>query len=147
MRIKSWIKYAIYILVFIVLLFLKEYVTGKLEYSYKRSWGANGSYILLITIPFIFNLVIGLLMGIENFIKEINKAGTWKINLPKIILMGLPALFFSLTYHFACINNPFVQNKLLRYVTIGTNFIPVFQIILGYVFITCLYKYNGRDIE
>jgi hypothetical protein len=147
MRIKSWITYAIYILLFIVLVFLKEYVTGKLEYSYRRSWGANGSYMLLITIPFIFNMVIGLLIGIEHFIKEFNKAGTWKINLSKIVLLGLPSLYFSLTYHIACINNPFIQNKLLRYVTLGTNFIPVFQIVLGNVLITCLYKYCERDME
>jgi hypothetical protein len=147
MGLKSWIKYAIYILLIIVIIFLKEYAIGKLDYSYKRTWGANGSYILLITIPFIFNLVIGLFIGIDHFIREINKAGSWKINLPKIVLVGLPSLFFSLTYHFAGINNPFVQDKLLRYATLGTNFIPVFQIILGYVFITCLYKSCGSDIE
>ena len=146
MRKKSWAKYAIYILLISVLIFAKEYVIGKLEYSYKRAWGGNGSYILLITIPFIFNLVIGMFIGIDHFIKEIKKAGTWKINLPKIVLVGLPSLFFSLTYHFEWINN-FVQNKLLRSATLGTNFIPVFQIVLGYVFITCLYKYYGRDIE
>ena len=143
---KSWITYAIYILLISVLIFLKEYAIGKLEYSYKRTWGGNGSYILLITIPFIFNLVIGMFIGIDHFIKEIKRVGTWKINLPKIVLIGLPSLFFSLAYHFAWINN-FVQNKLFRYATLGTNFVPVFQIVLGYVFITSLYKYYGRDIE
>ena len=145
MRKKSWTKYAIYILLISVLIFAKEYVIGKLEYSYKRTWGGNGSYILLITIPFIFNLVIGMFIGIDHFIKEIKKAGTWKINLPKIVLVGLPSLFFSLTYHVAFIN--IVLIKLLSYATLGTNFIPVFQIVLGYVFITCLYKYYERDIK
>ncbi len=147
MRVKPWIKYAIYILLICIVLFLKDYVVGKIEYSFQRTFGANGSYILLITIPFIFNLAIGFLIGIENFINEINKDGKWRINLPKIILVGVPSLFFSLTYHFASINNFFVQHYLLKYTTLGTNFIPVFQILLGYVFITCLYKYNVREIE
>jgi hypothetical protein len=147
MKYKLWLKYGIYILLLTALIFLKEYVTGKLEFSYKRSWGSDGSYILLITIPLIFNLLIGLSIGIDHFIGETKKAGTWKINLPKIVLIGLPSLFFSLTYHFACIQNQFVQNKLLRYVTLGTNFIPVFQIVLGYVLITCLYKYYLEDIN
>jgi hypothetical protein len=140
MRKKLWLKYSIYILLLIVIIFLKEYVTGKLTFSYKRTWGAGGSYILLITVPLIFNLVIGLFLGLEHFIVEIKKAGTWKINLPKLILVGLPSLFFSLTYHVAL----YVQS--LSYATLGTNFIPVFQIVLGYVVITCLYKNYERDI-
>jgi len=140
MRIKLWLKYCLYSLLLIVLIFLKEYVAGKLKFSLVRTWGGGGRYILFITVPFIFNLVIGLLLGIEHFIVEIRKAGTWKINLPKLLLVGLPSLFFSLTYHVALINNPFVQSKLLRYATLGTYFIPVFQIVLGYVFITCLFK-------
>jgi hypothetical protein len=115
-------------------------VIGKLEYSYKRTWGAGGSFILLITMPFIFNLVIGMFLGIDHFIAEIKKSGSWKINLPKIVLVGLPSLFFSLTYHFAYINNSFVQIRLERLVSLGKNFIPIFQIVLGYALITCLYK-------
>ncbi len=140
MRKKAWLKYCIYILLLSVLIFMKEYVTGKLEFSYKRTWGAGYGYITLITIPFIFNLMIGLFFGIEHFLVEIKKAGKWKISLPKLILVGLPSLFFSLTNHIACINNTFVHNTLLRITALGINFIPLFQIVLGYVFITCLYK-------
>jgi len=110
-------------------------VTGKLTFSYTRTWGAGNSYILLITVPSIFNLVIGLFLGLDHFIVEYKKPGTWKINLPELVIVGLPSLFFSLTYHVALIN--IVQ---LSYATLGTNFIPVFQIVLGYVLITCLYK-------
>ena len=140
MRKRLWLKYFIYINLLIVLIFLKEYLTQKLQFTYNRTWGAGVSYILLITVPFIFNLVIGLFLGTDHFIMEIKKVGTWNINLPKLILVGLPSLFFSLTYHIACINNPFVQSKLLNYVVLGTDFIPVFQIVFGYVCITCLYK-------
>ncbi|MHB8128347.1 MAG: hypothetical protein ACYDEX_05075, partial [Mobilitalea sp.] len=60
MRRKIWFKYFIYILLLCILVFFKEYVIRKLEITYKRTWGAGGSYLLLITVPFIFNLVIGL---------------------------------------------------------------------------------------
>ncbi|MHB8128348.1 MAG: hypothetical protein ACYDEX_05080, partial [Mobilitalea sp.] len=69
---------------------------------------------------------------------------TWKINLPKLVLIGLPSLFFSLTYHVGYINNPLLHNILLKFIILGTNFIPVFQIVLGYVLITCLYKHKGE---
>jgi hypothetical protein len=140
MRKKSWLNYGIYIILLIVLIFLKEYLTGKLQFIYNRTWGAGVSYILLITAPFMFNIVVGLFLGIEHFIMEIKKAGKWNINLPKLILVGFPSLFFSLTYHVACINNAFLQSKLLSYVAFESNFIPVFQIVFGYVCITCMYK-------
>ncbi len=144
MRRKLWFKYFVYILLLCILIFLKEYVYGRIEYIYKRNWGAGGSYYLIIIIPFIFNLVIGLLLGLEYFIKEKRKVGTWKIILPKVILVGLPSLLFSLTYLIASIDNTFVQNTLLMYTRLGTGFVPIFQIILGYIAITCPYKYNGE---
>lgn len=88
---------------------------------------------------------VGLLLGFEYFINERRKVGSWKITLPKLILLGLPSLFFSLTHLIALINNTFIQDKLLIFSRLGTNFIPVFQIILGYTAITCLYKYNGEN--
>lgn len=142
MRKKLWLRYLIYILLLCLLTFLKEYVLNRIEYFFYRSWGAEGSYLLMILLPFIFNVVIGLILGFEHLINERRKVGSWKINLPKVVLVGIPSLFFSLTYLIALINNSFVQNKLLVYARLGTNFIPIFQIILGYVAITCLYKYN-----
>lgn len=147
MRKKLWLKYCIYILLLSGLIFSKEYVIGKMEVVYSSTWGAGVSYILLITMPLIFNLLIGLFIGIEYLTEEIKKIGRWKINMAKFILVGLPSLFFSFTYHYAYINNTFVQSKLLRYATLGTNFIPIFQIIFGYVVITSFYKYYRGDIE
>lgn len=149
MRINLWLKYCIYILALSIVIFSKEYVTGKLEFYYKSTWGADGSYLLLTTVLFAFNLVIGIFLGLGHFIGETKKNGKWKINFPKIVLVGLPSLFFSLTYHIACINIPYVQSILLRYTKLGMNFVPVFQIIAGYVVITCLYKYCGisEDVE
>lgn len=144
MRRNAWLKYCVYILLLSVIIFLKEYITGYLEFTYKRTWGAGQSYILLITIPFIFNLMIGAFLGIEHFLVESKKAGTWKISLPKLILLGVPSLFFSLTYHIAGIDTSFVQNTLLRITTFGINFIPAFQIVLGYVLITCFYKRKSK---
>ncbi len=141
MRKKLWVKYCIYIFVLSGLIFLKEYVISKLDFAFRASWGADVSYNLLITTPLIFNILIGILLGIEHLTIEFEKPGRWKINLPKIIIVGLPSLFFSFTHHYASINNLLVQTKLLKYATLGTNFVPIFQIVLGYVLITSLNKY------
>lgn len=146
MRKKSWLKYLMYILLLCLLIFSKEYLLNRIEYNFYRSFGAGGSMWLIIILPLIYNVVIGLILGFEQLINERRKVGSWKINLPKVLLIGIPSLFFSLTYQIALINNSFVQNKILVYARLGTNFIPIFQIILGYVAITCLYKYSEDHI-
>ncbi len=147
MRKKLWLKYFIYIFVLSGLIFLKEYVISKLNFKFSASWGADVSYNLLITLPLIFNLFIGVSLGIEHFIIEFKKSGSWKINLPKFFIVGIPSLFFSFTHHYTSINNLFAQTKLLKYTSLGTNFVPIFQIVLGYVLITCFYKYYRADID
>lgn len=140
MKKKPWLKYFIYILVLCILVFLKEYAFGKVKYLYYRFWGGEITYYLLITIPLLFNVLIGLLMGLEHFLGELRKAGVWKVNLPKLILVGLPSLFFSLTYVIGLINIPFIQTKLLFFARLGTEYVSPFQIILGFVILTSLHK-------
>lgn len=137
MRKKALLKYCIFILIFTLIVFLKEYVIEKLEFIYNRTWGSGNSYIYLITIPFIFNIIIGILLGLDHLSAGSKKSGKWKINLFRLIILGLPSLFFSLSHYIALLNIKFFT-KIFH----GTNYIPVFQILLGYVLITCLYKNN-----
>lgn len=147
MKKKTWLKYGIYIILLIAFLMLKEFVMKKLNYIYTRSWGAGNSYFLFITIPLIFNLLLGMLIGSEHLINEIRKIGRWKINLPKLTILGLPSLLLSLSYHILYINNKFIQMTFWGVASHFENSFPVFQIILGYVLISSLYKYQEKDME
>ena len=88
-------------------------------------------------------IVLGVLLGLERFILEKRKEGNWRINLPKVIFLGLPSLYFSvgtLIYFYCPII--FVQVTLcyqIRFFFEG-NFISVFQIILGYIICTSFIK-------
>lgn len=83
---------------------------------------------------FIF-ILLGLLLGLEKLILESKKPGSWKINLPKLIFLGIPSLYFSLGIHIyyssfipQVLSYPiqfFLQNNL--------EFFSIFQVILGYV--------------
>jgi len=78
MRKNLLLKYCLYILALNIVVFSKEYVTGKLEFYYKSTWGAGGSYLLLTTVLFAFNFVIGIFLGLGHFIGEIKKMGSGK---------------------------------------------------------------------
>ena len=146
MKIKTWLKYLFYILLITILIFLKEYVNGLLKADFNQTFRIN---FYFLAIAMLINVGIGLFLGLEHLISEIKKAGTWKINVPKIVLMGLPSLYFSLINFIGYSNNEFLRKilvdpivgLLLKY---GTAFTPVFQLILGYVVITSFYKQSEK---
>lgn len=146
MNIKSWLKYLFYIILIFAVIFLREYVGGLFTANYKQAYRINFS---LITINMLIVVSIGILLGLEHIISETRKEGTWKINSPKIILLGLTSLYFSLTSFLIFSNIQFVQKiiafplyKLLKY---GSGYVPLFQLILGYVIITSFYKCNKKS--
>jgi hypothetical protein len=96
-----------------------------------------------------FGVCIGLFLGLEHFINEIRKEGNWKVNLPKLILVGLPSLYFSLTHIFMYSGIKLQENVigaqifyLLRY--FSADYVILFQLISGYIITTSVYKCNKK---
>jgi hypothetical protein len=76
--------------------------------------------------------------------REKRKEGRWKINVPKLILMGLPSLYFSLYVFIFYSHVPFVRNTLIQpiefFLRVNMTFMDIFQLLFGYIVITSLYK-------
>ncbi|MTI81244.1 MAG: hypothetical protein FH758_10235 [Firmicutes bacterium] len=148
MKKKGWLKYTIYTVLIIILVLSKEYVATQLKADFNETFRIN---LYFLTIAMFINVGIGLILGLEHLISEVKKDGTWKINLPKITIMGLPSLYFSLTYFLGFSNNQFLQKVFLvdpilsTLIKYGTNFILIFQLIFGYVVITSFYKHSGKS--
>jgi hypothetical protein len=89
-------------------------------------------------------IVLGLLLGLETFLLETRKEGTWRVNLPKIILLGVPTLYFSLGIFIMYLPLSFIQQTLsypLQFFLEGsTHFLSIFQVIFGYIVITSFTK-------
>jgi hypothetical protein len=122
------------------------YIGNMVRASYYR-FEANYSYLLT---SLLLGISIGLIIGVEQFNIERRKDGIWKINYPKMILVGLPSLYFSIASILFYGNNRFITTVfaypmtwLLRF---GVDHVDVFQIILGYIVITSFYK-NNRIIK
>ena len=103
----------------------------------------NYSYIV---IRILIGYSIGAILGFDHFIGEIRKEGKWRFSLSKVIILGLPSLYISLTYVFfySNVNVHFLQNiiaypllSLLRYSPDSVSF---FQLIFGYTIITSFNK-------
>ncbi len=144
MKIKSWFKYLAYILIIFILIFLEWYIINPLLMEgYLRFTTKYYHYL----IPIIINVGIGLVLGLEHLFQEIKKVGTWKINLPQIIFMVIPSLYFSLSVLFGFINNQFAKTIFYPVsILIGKgsiSFTIIFQLILGFTIITSFYKSNS----
>lgn len=146
MNAKSWLKYFFIIILILVMVFLGQYVFESIRRNVQETYNINPYFQNIIML--IFYGGIGLLLGLEHLIQEIKKQGKWVVNIPKLVLMGIPSLYFSLSIFIYYSSSQFVR-EVLSYPTgillnNGGNFISVFQLILGYSIITSFYKKNEK---
>lgn len=144
MKIKSILKYFIYVVLIFIMVTIREYVAYLFKTSYQIVFRASYCYEAL---SLLIGVSIGLVLGLEHFLGEFKKEGTWKLNLPKLIIVGLPSLYFSLTYIFYYSGIRFlfviaysISNYISRY---GSGYMILFQLIFGYIVITSFYKSNN----
>ena len=146
MKIKYWLKYLIFITVILFLIFLREYVEKMFTVSYYK-YQANG--ILYAVISLFLGVLIGMFLGLEHLLSERGKGGTWKVHLPKLILIGLPSLYFSLANLWIISGNQFlleiIAYPLFYFMRYGSGYVSLFQIILGYAVITSFFKYRDMN--
>ena len=60
--------------------------TGSLSFNYYPG-------LIILTL---YPIIIGVLLGLPNFITEFRKQGTWKCDWVKLIAAGIPTLYISL---------------------------------------------------
>ncbi len=136
-----------YTVTILILIFLEAYIMNPIIIQERRTFRYNPYHYL---IPLVFNAGIGFVLGLEHFINEIRKAGVWKINLPKVIFMVIPSLYFSLSIFMSFISNQSILKIIFYPINLliikgSTSFIVIFQLILGYLIITCFYKEHKKD--
>ena len=147
MKLILWIKYLVYAALIFLMIVIKEYISSLFNTYFKYNFSVNYSYMI---ISLLIGISIGILLGLEHFIIEIRKVGGIKFNAPKLILVGLPALYISLYFIWIYSGISFLQNVvayplmyLLRY---GSVCVPLSQLILGYIVITSFYKFNREKL-
>ncbi|MBU3216056.1 hypothetical protein LL033_01585 [Clostridium estertheticum] len=141
MKEKSWLKYFFIILIILFIVFSGQHILDGINKNAQETYNTHPYLQNILMI--IFYGGIGLLLGLEHLIHEIKKEGTWIMNVPKFLLMGLPSLYFSLAVFIYYSSNQLVRN--ISYpigilITSNQSFIWVFPLILGYSIITSFYK-------
>jgi hypothetical protein len=129
---KNWLKYFIFSFTVFTLTFIGKYALDLLEKLQQKLY--KPLYLQYNLITFAFCSLIGVAIGMEYFLKEKKAKGRWKVNIPKLVLMGLPSLCFSFNI------NGILGRPLEFLLNSDLNLMIVFQVIFGYVIITSFYK-------
>ena len=137
---KGKIIRCIILLIFMTLLLFGVSVCEKFVKIYQNNISGN-PFLLYYSflIQFIVYCIAGMIFGFEKILSEGKKIGHWSINLPRLLLVGLPSflvgIYIILTLKFAFI--PQFLN--LNFVNFGL-FVSFMQMLFGYTIITSFYK-------
>lgn len=147
MKNKPWLKYLIYLLLILGLIYIDGYLKVQENIYQEETYGLNYIYFV---ISIFTKISIGSLLGLEYLVDEMQKEGSWKINLPKMLFLVLPSLYFSISYFafYFFIENPFYQvitYPIFIFIKNDLDFVYIFQLMLGYFLITSFFK-ESKDL-
>lgn len=145
MKDKSWIKYLVYMIAIIVLVYLEKFVEYKSSvYIYE-----NFKYsVVLRLLPIIIKIGIGVVLGLEYFTRQMKKIGSWKINISKLVFMALPSLYLSISMFIYFAKVPVLSIPLeFLFQTSYIDVTSIFQLIFGYSLVTSFYKLSHNHIK
>lgn len=127
----------IILLLIITLLFFGVSMADKFVKTYQTdSMGGNKNVFIF---QFIVYCIAGMIFGLEKIISEMKKRGHWKINLLRLILLGLPSFLVGMIVVLIFIFPISLQILTLSFVNSGL-FINFMQMLFGYILVTSFYK-------
>lgn len=96
MKINNCLKYFIYLLLIVALSWLGTTILSNYYAEVQRSYKTD--ILLIMFVNLIFFGGIGVVLGLDNFILQLKIKGQWRVNLPKLMILGLPSLILSIPY-------------------------------------------------
>lgn len=130
MKNNTWIKNLIYLLLIVALFWVGTMLLSNYFKEVQRSYETNISLIILINLIFFGG--IGIILGLDNFILQLKKEGKFRVDVSKLIVLGVPSLILS---------NPYIWTILMpSAMTFMDSICLISSIVLGYTFVSSIYK-------
>lgn len=124
-------KRGLFYLIYAVVLFGYLLIMTRIIIMLSESVSSSNDFMKENLIQAIIYIVLGVLLGSIKFITQRKKQGKWKVNFPKLAIVGIPALYFSL------------QHFIIQFIHFPYYFLvdaKAAQIILGFILITSFDK-------
>lgn len=146
----SWKDFAWQIgkyLILLIFLFLTGYYfipfLNEIKLFSTTTYDFTNFYIAQFLLFFSLGLVVGF---IDLFIPELNKSGTWRIKIIKLVVWGVPLGLIALTN--VVIRFPLLGSLQLFHILTSMGFeelVIASQILFGYTVISSVYKTSGNS--
>lgn len=130
---KTWLKYLLYIVAIFILVFSRQ--------CFVELSGRTFNELFIIG-SMVINVLLGALLGIEGLLSEVKREGSWKANIPKLVLVVIPSLFMASSWFMFSLESFVLDIP----VSVFTANMGIFQLIFGYTFITSFHKVNKQEI-
>lgn len=132
----NWFAYLIYALVLLCCFIGSNWILASQSKMITVTFMARSTVVFII---------LGILLGLENLWLEARKEGLWRINVPKVILLGVPLLYFSMGFFISYSTSSFLHMMSYPIIIIldskmAQTYLAIFQAMFGYVMMTSLYK-------
>lgn len=128
---KKIIRYLIYSITIFGYIFSTQYLLIVLQQRAAITFKPAG---LIATTYFVY-IVMGALLGIEHILNNKKEKCSWRLNLEKLTLVGVPALILS---------NLLINIRIQQWLHIPVNQFNqsyiLFPLVFGYILITSFYK-------
>lgn len=140
MRKKYWLSYFVYAVALVFYMILNDKILENIIKQSQRTFDML-PYMIWSSIAFV---ILGLLLGLDKFLSERKKEGQWNVNLPKVLFLGIPSLYFSMSMFIFLCPIDFIRQILLYPISgllkYDMNFVTAFQVVLGYTISTSFVK-------
>jgi hypothetical protein len=131
-------KYIILMVTMMLLLFITA-IGGAVFQTLKNKSQSIDMLLSAFIIQFVVYCFSGMIFGLENFINEREKVGYWKVNLSKLMILGIPSLiigFFNVLFYVFGNIPSIISGNLITY----NLFINFMQMLFGYSILTSFIK-------
>lgn len=140
MRKKYWLSYFVYAVVLVYYIIFSDKILENIIKQSQRTFDML-PYMIGSSIAFV---ILGVLLGLDKVLVERKKVGKWKVNLTKVLFLGIPSLYFSISIFISLCPIDFIR-QILSYPISGLlksdmNFIKAFQVVLGFTISTSFIK-------
>ena len=129
MKSKNIVKYLGYLIIMAILYYCGNTILAKYYEDAKITFVYN--YTMITIVQLIFLGGIGLVLGFDRILLEIKNEGKWKFDITRLIILGIPSLFFSI---------PYLVLRLMPLHKSFGNIFTISSIVFGYTLISSLYK-------
>ena len=130
MKREGWLKNIIYLLLISILFWIGVKIRSDYFEKFKTTFETNILFISLVN--FIFFGGIGFVLGLDNLIRELKKDGKIKVNISKLIVLGLPVLILSIPYSWLMLGP--------KIISLSTYLVLICNLILGHTLATSITK-------